>query len=209
LATTGWTIIDYYLRRKPSYYAVKRAFAPEMVSFSPKGDKLDIWLVSDRLKPISGVLEYGKGAFSQDRAEIIGCLPFEVRANCSQRLLSLELPPLPPDNMADIYYWARWTRKGQVISSHYHWLARCKDVTLPDPGLSWKVRTKRGQRVVEVSASRYAWAVVIEPAADLRPEDNYFDLLPGETRIVQVDGPDEAIGQIAAQASNHLLSRRG
>ena len=24
----GWTIIDYYLRRKPSFYYVKRAFAP-------------------------------------------------------------------------------------------------------------------------------------------------------------------------------------
>ena len=45
-ATSGWTIVDYYLNRKPSFYTVKRTFAPIMVSFEEEKNGLSVWLVN-------------------------------------------------------------------------------------------------------------------------------------------------------------------
>ena len=210
-ATSSWTIIDYYLRRKPSYYAVKRAFAPEMLSFAADQEGLSAWLVNDHLSPVEGELEYGVGRFSDGKLDVLGRAAHHVPANCSHRLLALPPPCLSAKRKADTleqcsFYWARWLRGGRVISSHYHWLTPWKDVALPDPGLTFKVTRKADHHLVEVAASRYAWLVVIEPAADLRPEDNYFDLLPGESRTLRVDGPADALARLSVRASNHLLS---
>jgi beta-mannosidase len=205
LATSSWSIIDYYLRRKPSWYAVKRVFANEMVSFAQENGRLAIWLVNDRLDPVEGVLEHGFGRFSQDRCETLDRAAHRVAANCSQRLLEIPLPQLADVERADSYYWARWVRDGETLSRHYHWLAPPKAVTLPEPGLRWHVRNSGGAREVEMTATRYAWMVRLDPAAHVRPADNYFDLLPGESRVIRVEGPPEALARIAVSASNHLL----
>ena len=56
---TGWSLIDYYLRRKASYYAVRRACAPVKLIVRRRGDKLVTRLVNDTLKPVTATVEYG------------------------------------------------------------------------------------------------------------------------------------------------------
>jgi len=205
LATSSWSVIDYYLRRKPAFYAVKRAYSPEMVSFAEQENGLAIWLVNDRLAPAQGVLEYGTGRFSQEHAETVGAVSQHIAANCSSRVLTLPPPALSDENKADTYYWARWMRDGALISSHYRWLGTCGDVCLPDPGLRWTAKPRDDHYEVEVSASRYAWMVIIDPTADLRPEDNYFDLLPGESRTIRVSGPAQVLRDLTVSSANRLL----
>ena len=84
--TSSWTILDYYLRRKPSYYAVRRAFAPEMLALFPESEGLSLWLVNDHLREVSGVLTYGLGRFSQSSTEEIGRAERAIAANSAQSL---------------------------------------------------------------------------------------------------------------------------
>jgi sugar phosphate isomerase/epimerase len=46
----GWTIIDYYLRRKPSFYGVKRAFEPVRLILRKEGCKVLITGCNDTLE---------------------------------------------------------------------------------------------------------------------------------------------------------------
>jgi beta-mannosidase len=208
VASSGWTIIDYCLRKKPAYYAVRRVYAPEMLSFSEEEGGLSLWLVNDHAHAVDAVLEYGMGHFAEGGLEVFGRANCIVPVNRSQRLLALPLPGIADDERARRYYWARWTRAGEVISSHYHWLARWGDVSLPDPGLQWEVSNVEADvHMVTVSAERYAWMVALAPADGLELADNYFDLLPGESRTIRVEGAAEAVDGLTARAQNHLLCR--
>ncbi len=206
VATSGWTIIDYHLRRKPSYYAVKRAFAPEMLSFVEDGDGVSLWLVNDHVTPVEGVLEYGVGMLSDGSLEVLGTANELVPENCSRQLLAL--PKVTGEEGEGRYYWAHWLRDGRLMSWHYHWLCRWGEASLPDAELQWKVERSPGdEHVLEVSSDRYAWMVAIEPEAELGPEENHFDLLPGRPRRIAVHGRAEALEKLTVSASNHLLRR--
>ena len=55
---TGWSIIDYYLRRKASYYWFRRACTPVVkVIVRQRGEVLVMLLVNDTLQPVTGEVE--------------------------------------------------------------------------------------------------------------------------------------------------------
>ena len=59
----GWTIIDYYLRRKISYYAVKRALAPVKLVMRCEKDELVVWGLNDTNTCTEAVGELGYVSF--------------------------------------------------------------------------------------------------------------------------------------------------
>ena len=46
---TGWSVLDYYLRRKASYYGFRRACSPVKVITRQRGDQFVTRLVNDTL----------------------------------------------------------------------------------------------------------------------------------------------------------------
>ena len=55
----GWTIVDYYLRRKPSWYFVRRAFAPIRLILRSDGNQINLVVSNDTQKTMSIPLEVG------------------------------------------------------------------------------------------------------------------------------------------------------
>ncbi len=58
-ATHGWTIVDYYLRKKLAYHPVRRAFQPVTVVAAEEGDQVRVFGVNDTPRDWSGVLRCG------------------------------------------------------------------------------------------------------------------------------------------------------
>ncbi|NLG37714.1 MAG: beta-mannosidase, partial [Clostridiales bacterium] len=56
---TGWTIVDYYLRRKPSYYFVKRAFEPVRLILRRQDEAVAVVAVNDTARDEAVSIEYG------------------------------------------------------------------------------------------------------------------------------------------------------
>lgn len=208
VASSGWTIIDSRLRRKPSYYALRRVYAPEMVSFSENKGGISIWLVNDHAHAVAGALEYGIGRFSRPEVKLLGRMSCVVPTDRAQRVLAFPVPDIPPAERADTYYWARWSRGTDLISAQNHWLAYWKDIALPEPQLSWEaIPGDEDEHTLAVSAGRYAWMVKVELPESCEIEDNYFDLCPGESRSVRIYGPAAALDEIRVSAGNELLDK--
>jgi len=55
----GWTIIDYYLRRKPSWYFVRRAFSPIKMILRSVGDDIRGVVANDTAEDVFQSVEYG------------------------------------------------------------------------------------------------------------------------------------------------------
>lgn len=58
-ATNSWTIVDYMRLRTPSFYPVKRSFAPVAVNIVRTSCGCDIYAVNEKLNPVHCILEYG------------------------------------------------------------------------------------------------------------------------------------------------------
>ena len=63
----GWTIVDYYRAKKLSYYYVKRAYQPLLVSIKAEEYGVSLWVINDTLKSYSAELEYGIKNFTGEK----------------------------------------------------------------------------------------------------------------------------------------------
>jgi len=55
----GWTLIDYYLRRKTSFWYVRRAYAPVRLIVRAADGKATVTCANDTREPFVGTIEYG------------------------------------------------------------------------------------------------------------------------------------------------------
>lgn len=58
-AARSWTIVDYELRRTPSFEAVRRAFEPIQVVLAEVGDQITVFGLNDTDEPCQATLSYG------------------------------------------------------------------------------------------------------------------------------------------------------
>jgi beta-mannosidase len=201
----GWTIIDYYLFRKPSYYAVKRAFAPRKLILRQSGNLVTVYGVNDTSSTIEFALEYGYVNFDGTGA-LTAQTTIELKAATTGKVLSFEAPdmsantgicfvrpaatansprssalPEPATLRSDVFRAHKLEKPFLMVS----------DVTQTDAGYRFTVAT-----------DVFAHAVHFGLGDDARYSDAYFDLLPGESRTVEVCNVSGEINaeRIAAQS---------
>lgn len=133
---------------------------------------------------------------------------FDILPNQTTELLSIkcpgpprELSPPPNGNPAfttshSVVVGARLldSATGEVLARYADWPQPFKNLALPDPGLQVKVDRAAGK--VEVEVKKPAKCVFFTTDGEIDPKwsDNALDLLPGDKRVLDVDGlGDQAI----------------
>ncbi len=198
-ATVGWTIVDYYLRKKAAYYAVRRAYAPVLASIERTGDRLRFWLVNDTLQPASGVLEYGLCELptSQVRAYSAATI---APANGAAPVAELDVSGIPPQEAGRWAAYARFVVDGAVVSRNRLFLAGFRFNRLDLPRAAFHQAVQDGALVLQ--ADTFVWQINVETPAGVAAKDNHFDMFPGEEHTVQLDGPPELFDRVKATALN-------
>ena len=195
----GWTVVDYYLRKKPSYYFVRRVFEPVLGSIQQEDGRLSFWLSNDTLRGVEGRLEYGLVELgSTEVHEYIA----ETRSAANSSFMAAELDISHLDT-AELGRWAaycRYVSDGRVISRNRLFLTGFRFNALEMPKARFSYRLDDG--VLILRAGSYVWQVRIEAPAGLEAEDNYFDLLPGEERLVRMRGPEDLLLGTRVRALN-------
>lgn len=186
----GCSLVDYYGLPKAGYYGAKKAFRPVMVSFEDLQRELAIWLSNDTLAD-------GEGTLAIEVMTTSGHRLYEQRirtkapANAAVPALKLnktDIGLLP--GAADVVAAASWLQDGDEHPAVGEWTDRTvyfdvlpKRLQCPQAALRTRWQQLDGKRgILEISADVFARVVSIEE--ELLPEDNYFDLMPGETRRI-------------------------
>ena len=79
---------------------------------------------------------------------------------------------------------------GKIIADENYFFQRTKDLLLQPTSIVSKVKQIDGSCEVTLSSSKLAKDVFIEiPLQGARFSDNFFDLLPGETKKVVITSP--------------------
>lgn len=74
----GWTIIDYYLRRKMAYYGVKRAFAPQKLTLCKRNDHVEFEMKASTFVPL--VIVEGAENYSDNYFSLLPQVPKKITA---------------------------------------------------------------------------------------------------------------------------------
>ena len=170
-ASHGWTIVDYYLRRKLAYHPVRRAFAPVTIVPAVEGDKILIFGINENPVEWRGEARFGIFALA-------GGLPVDetisvtLPPNASTVIGELPLGDLRPENAGA---FALLTKDGHTIAQNRLFMARFKDLKWADG----EIRVERRGDTAVFSSDAFAWAVCLDPECDSPVPDDLFDLLPG------------------------------
>ena len=187
----GWTIIDYYLRRKISWYFVRRCLAPFKIvlrrggrdSFGGTTSDVHVILLNATGKVRRGTLCVGYQRYDGVENEF-QTVPYRVEPFSRGIVATLPVPS------------KKQLKSGTVVAF---------DTNSPDiPSCAWRhasyihlglpaaqpvithTRVDGADLVVNVKTDHFAHAVTLDVPDGTRLSDCWFDLLPGETRALRI-----------------------
>lgn len=182
---TSWAMIDYELLPKASYYYGKRFFHPLLLSveYEP-GEPLRLWLVNDTPHSVNGVIDLKVYTFD---GEVVYSGTYEAQADPISSTMYAELDEAeilqgfgPEEVMVELS-----SREIQAPANRYY-LRDPKDLRLEEAQLHVQV-DEIISTVTITAVDHLARFVKLDlPLGNVKFSDNYFDLLPGEHKVVSI-----------------------
>jgi beta-mannosidase len=189
----SWSVLDYYGFGKAGYFYLRRVFAPVLASFKALPDGAnELWISNETLLPVTDNVTIRQGVFSgellhEERVHI------QVPANTSQPVRRWRADQLPGG--PNRYLTAR--SGSDRFPTNRHFFAPIKDLRRPVVKPTMTIVPVDNHKLhVELTASSEAYAFFVHltiPVEGTRFSDNYFDLVPGERRVITVTNRDEEL----------------
>jgi beta-mannosidase len=198
--THGWTIVDYYRRKKLAYHPVRRAFQPMTAAVADRDKEIVVFGVNDTDTAWKGTLRYGL-------FNLAGGLPFdeqisvELKANASTVLVRFDKARWQSIGLNRAGAFALLLRDGQTVSQHRLFLKRFKDLAFVTPTI--KLALEKDS--LRITSDVFAWGVCLDVDGELLVGDNCFDVIPGISYVLPWS---ESLGQpnVARIGSRDVLT---
>jgi len=180
-ATRSWTIADYYCRRTPAFWNVKRALAPVHVVVARENDEVVVYGLNDTAAPVAATLRYGlfnlAGGYPVDAGATV-----ELAPNASTRLASFAAGEwsAPAETMA---FALLTDSDGQLLARGRLFLPLLKELLWP----AAEVRVRRVGERLRFESDTFAWGVCLDLDGEEPLADNLFDIWPG--MAYEIDWP--------------------
>jgi len=190
--TANWSIIDYYRRPKPAYYAAKRACASLLpIIFERKG-KIEFFFSNDGLDPVTAEVRFGAarldGATVWAEEQTVDVGPVDtVRFYVIDRKET--------DFRPDEYLFVEARAGGADLFPVTYFPDGWKHVPWPVPDLKITLLEELPQTdgthltKIEIRTDAYArfcHVVVDDAAGPVWLDDNFFDLPAGHSHVIRI-----------------------
>ncbi|WP_235715588.1 beta-mannosidase [Alkalihalobacillus hemicellulosilyticus] len=178
----SWSSMDYYGRWKALHYFVKKSFKDVVLSIDGMDEeKVHIHLISDSMEDVVGTLELqvmtfdGESIFSTTKT-------VKVKGDTAQNIYSVTVNDFIQEHERNrIVLVAKLVTDKGIVDAKEHYFVPSKDLQLVEP----EIKVKRlNDSEFSLTSNVLAKNVYLEAAEEGVFTDNYFDLLPGETKIV-------------------------
>jgi beta-mannosidase len=185
----SWSSIDSFGRWKALQFYAKRFYAPVLVSPHVENGALAVYGVSDRTESRSGTLLLQHLGFD---GKVLSTTSTQVTVPplASTILTSVPLTQLSQQSggkLEDGFIVATLSVAGEPVSRNLTYLLPTRQINLPTAKVNADVTKDGDELVVKLTTNKLARSVRLVSADDAAEfEDNYFDLLPDETRSIRV-----------------------
>jgi beta-mannosidase len=182
----SWASVDYYGRWKALHYYARRFYDDVLVSPYLHDDKVDVYVVSDKLQPLSGTIHSrlldfsGKILLDQTKDIQISAQSSAIYLGIDKASLSAKGDPRSSFLVVDLDV------AGKKISSNLVFFDVTHNLELPvAPTIDVNLSPSGGDYTVTLQSRKLARSVYISFGdLDVESSDNYFDLIPGEPATV-------------------------
>jgi beta-mannosidase len=181
---SSWSSVDYFGNWKAFHYQAKRSFDEVLISVNEEDGQLKVYLVNDALIDKQSILNVRLITFDgdvlwQNSKSIL------VEANNSKVYFALDIKELGSFNSTQTVLSFQLLLPDNTEKKVLYYFEKPKEMVLKEPKI---VVTKIAETTIEVTTDVLAKNVFLE-ASGVKFEDNYFDLLPGEKKIIKTDKP--------------------
>lgn len=181
----SWASRDYYGRWKAQHYFIRQAYKDILVSPIEEDGKLNVYIVSDRLKEVKGVLTIkvytldGKLVSELDRN-------VTVKPNSSNRIFSETIKSIIENTERNSIVISAEFNAHKLYKNNY-FLTKQKDINYPKVNIKTGIEPIADGYKVYLTSDKFARGVFMSiDGIDNFFSDNYFDILPGQTVEVHV-----------------------
>lgn len=189
----SWSSIDYYGNWKAQHYKMRNVFASLALGVEFRDDKISYYTMSDYLHDTNNltlnvqVIDFdGKVIFkSSDKVT--------AKANTSEVIKVLNSEDILTEEQRHNSIVHAWLsdNKGRVISTRDYFFFWPNKLNLPETRINSSVKYADGKYTVTLSSKKLAKDVFIEiPTLGAKFTDNFFTLLPGEKKVIEITSPD-------------------
>ncbi|EKV11699.1 Glycoside hydrolase, family 2, N-terminal [Penicillium digitatum] len=201
--TISWAIVDYFLKPKPAYYAVKRVLSPIAIGVRrehhdwsvahaqpPKTSKYELWIASNQPETVQGSVElrFLSVNTGRDIRPPIVREDITIAANGTTDVITdgvLDHVAEPEPHVLAARLWV----DNQVMARDVDWPQPLKYLNLSERQVEVKKQTKKsGETVVVISVRKPVKCLVFEEQEGVQLEDNAIDIVPGDEQTVIVTG---------------------
>jgi beta-mannosidase len=183
--------VDYFLEPYHVYYALRRAYSPVLLSFDI-GTYIYAWVVNDSTVPVSGtvkirLLHLERNEFTREITREVTVPPGE-----SSVVVRLDQAGIESFRREHILVGTFTAGSGQVLAQSCALTEIERNITFPDARLG----VQYTGRAITLTTDKFAHCVTLEgEGGGWFFDDNYFDLVPGEAKVVRILG-DKSRGRI-------------
>jgi beta-mannosidase len=181
----SWSCRDYYGNKKASYYWLKNEYATVLVSSTIENGNFRVFIVSDSLQQITAQLElklvdfYGKVLLNKS-------LPVLIQPNSSKIFFDNRVSAiLGSQNSSNLVMIMKVTAGGKILARNLEYFVSPKDLLLETPSITRTVHEAENGYVIRLSSDKLAKNVFITSTLKGDFSDNYFDLLPNESLVIE------------------------
>ena len=189
----SWSSIDYFGNWKALQYKAKKAFENVLISSIIENDSIKTYLVNDALKNLEGTLNlkiidfYGKEVWSDSRE-------INVKANSSKEYYSFTLDNIDKKNT---FLISEFNDK-----KSYFYFTKPKDLNLQKGEIQQIItKTKTGFKIT-LKSSILQKDVFLFTDEKGHFSDNFFDLLPNETKVIKFKTDSKSLSDLEIKTLN-------
>ncbi len=176
--------MDYYGRWKAQQYMTKHAYEEFLISAVKENDSIKIVAISDIYKTTEATLQLSLIDFNGKELKKVS-KQLVLPENCSQLVYSFKQKDwVSTEIQQNTVLHLKLMVNNKIVSENNFYFGKPKDLNLPKPHILLK---QTGDNTIEVSTDKMAKNVwLFLPETINAFSDNYFDLLPGKNKTIEV-----------------------
>lgn len=209
--TISWAIVDYFLRPKPAYYAVKRVLNPVAVAVRrehhdwsvvhaqpPLKSKYEVWVASNSAEALVGSVElrFISIESGKDLRYPVRKVNVSITANGTTDITDGVIDHIvePEPYVLAARLWIN----GELVARDVDWPQPFKYIDLPDPQLKATLSPLSGDntQTLTLTVKKPVKCLVIEEDYGIVYSDNALDIVPGDVQEVTITGLSETRTQL-------------
>ncbi len=190
----SWASIDYYGRWKALHYYARRFYDDVVISPFLHDDKVDVYVVSDKLQPLSGTIHMrlldfsGNSLLDQTKDVQVSAQSNAIYFSIDKAALSAKADPRRSFLVFDLDV------AGKRVSRNLVFLDVTRNLELPvAPKIETTISKTGDGYTITLQSAKLARSVYLSFGdLDVQSSDNYFDLLPAEPVTITLKSPATA-----------------